>query len=127
MELNKEKIVAYCLIGILFLVGVVCYAAFPNQRPEQPLRVMLSNTAGNVLFDMKMHASIDGYGIECIDCHHEMEEKTSIPLACGAADCHDPVKSEDTLKRSDAFHLQCIECHKDDGTAPEKCESCHFM
>ena len=122
MELKKEKIVAYWLAGILLVVGVVCYAAFPQKRPEQPIRIMLENTAGNVLLDHKKHASEDGYGIECKSCHHDLEEEGAKAGPCG--ECHD---AESEVKRSDAFHKQCKGCHEEDGTAPVKCEGCHVL
>ncbi len=127
MDVKRERIVAYCIAITLFVVGVVCYAAFPEKKPEQPIRIMLENTAGGVLFDMKEHNSEDGYEIECMECHHEMEDNTGRPQQCGAEDCHGPEDTEEALKRLEAFHVQCIECHEDDGLAPALCETCHFM
>jgi len=69
MELQTEKKFAYGVLCILFIVGIICYAAFPVPEPEEPVRILLKSTAGNVLFDHKEHASEDGYGYECIDCH----------------------------------------------------------
>ena len=51
MELKTEKTVAYCLAAILFVVGVVCYASFAQKKPENPIRIMLKNTGGDILFD----------------------------------------------------------------------------
>jgi hypothetical protein len=124
MGMKKEQIVGYWIAGILFVVGVVCYAALPDQAPEQPVRVMFKGTGGNVLFDHKKHVSVDGYAIECMDCHHDLEEPGDKPAACG--ECHDPV-DEDTVKRSDALHTQCIGCHQDSGGGPEKCAECHRL
>lgn len=127
MEVKNERILAYCLLVILFSMGVVCYAAFPEKKPDQPVRIMFKSTAGDVLFDHKIHTSESGYGLECLDCHHDMEEEGEKAAACG--ECHFPEadEDEDAPKRSDAFHQQCIGCHEDDGTAPAKCEECHFM
>jgi len=139
MELRKERIIAYWIAIVLFVVGVVCYAAFPQKTPEEPLRIMLENTGGNVLFDHKEHASEDGYGIECDSCHHNLRkvvndqygsttwayrQEGDKPQTCG--ECH-LVEAEDSLKRSDAFHKQCKGCHEEDGTAPVKCSGCHVL
>ncbi|MDY6971152.1 MAG: cytochrome c3 family protein [Thermodesulfobacteriota bacterium] len=124
MELKTERIIAYCLGAILLVVGVVCYAAFPHTSPENPIRIMFKVTAGNVLFDHSAHAEEDGYGIECIDCHHDLEDDMERPSACG--ECHE-VDSEDSVNRADAFHMQCIGCHEDAGEAPSKCAECHAM
>ena len=122
MALKTEKTIAYCLAGVLLIVGVVCYAAFPVKRPEDPIRIMLRSTAGNVLFDHKEHASEDGYGLACDDCHHMWEDDGQKPESCG--ECHEP-DGEDPIKRSEAFHMQCIDCHDGDDAAPTECAGCH--
>lgn len=122
MGLKTERIIAYCLAGILFVVGIVCYAAFPLKTPDKPVRIMLQNTAGNVLFDHKEHTSEDGYGLDCKDCHHMWEDDGTKPEACG--ECHE-AEGEDPVKRSEAFHMQCKGCHEDVGDAPVDCSGCH--
>lgn len=115
--------IAYCLAAILLVVGVICYAAFAKKTPEQPLRIMFKNTGGNVLFDHKEHMSESGYGIECADCHHALENKGDRPSTCG--ECHTD-DSDDAPKRPDAFHKQCKTCHKEGG-GPVNCAECHAM
>ena len=127
MELKTEKIIVYGAAIVLFVVGVVCYAAFPEKKPEEPIRIMLKSTGGKVLFTHKEHNSVDGYGFDCTDCHHLYEEGEGVkPEACG--ECHEAdSEEEDVPKRSDAFHTQCIGCHEDDGTAPNECSQCHVL
>lgn len=124
MNNNKEKTISYCLIISLFIIGIICYGAFPVETPDSPVRIMLKATAGKVLFDHKGHAHEDGYGIECSDCHHMWEDDGEKPLNC--SECHIE-DDEDVIKRSEAFHQQCIGCHEDDGTAPTDCTACHVM
>ena len=125
MKRQTEKVLAYVIAAVLFAIGVVCYAAFPEKKPEEPIRIMFKSTAGKVLFDHKQHTWEDGYGIDCLDCHHAWEEDSGEkPLSC--TECH-PVDSEDEIKRSDALHQQCIGCHEDDGTAPTDCTQCHVQ
>lgn len=125
MKQRTEKSLAYCIAVILFAVGVVSYAAFPERKPEEPIRIMLQSTAGKVLFDHKEHSSEDGYGIDCIDCHHAWEEDSGEkPVSC--SECHE-IDGEDPIKRSEAFHQQCIGCHEDDGNAPVECSQCHLL
>ncbi len=124
MEVKKERIIAYGIGIILFVVGVVCYAAFPLKTPEQPIRVMLKANGGNVLFDHYRHSSEDGYSIECSDCHHDLEDGAESPSSCG--ECHKKESTEDnSVKISDAFHNVCVGCHKDNGSGPTKCSECH--
>ncbi len=126
MDPKREKNVAYWMAGILFLVGFVCYAAFPDRMPDEPVRIMLVNTAGSVLFDHKEHTTEDGYGFACVDCHHMLEEPDERPSACG--ECHEKESEEEDMpKRSDAFHQQCLGCHQEDGVAPVECSACHVL
>ena len=122
MGMKNETRLAYAVAFVLLAVGIVCYAAFPTRSPEVPIRIMLMNTAGKVLLDHKEHASEEGYGIACTDCHHDIEEEGEKPEACSA--CHDP-DSEITLP--DAFHKLCIGCHEEGGSGPVECSGCHLL
>jgi hypothetical protein len=51
MVLKKELQMAYGLAIVLFIVGVISYAAFPAKTPDRPVRLMFQSIAGNVLFD----------------------------------------------------------------------------
>ncbi|NQT10267.1 MAG: cytochrome c3 family protein [Desulfobacteraceae bacterium] len=118
---NKELQIAYGLAIILLVVGVLSYAAFSAKAPDQPVRLMFKCVAGKILFDHKTH-TVDS---SCSDCHHNLEEGETDPQTCG--ECHEPEsQDEDVLNRADAFHTQCIGCHKEEA-GPEKCELCHVM
>jgi len=123
MEVKIERMIAYCLAAILLVVGVICYAAFAKKAPEQPIRIMLKNTGGNVLFDHKEHMSESGYGLDCVDCHHDLENEGDKPSTCG--ECHTD-DGEDAPTRPDAFHKQCQTCHEEGG-GPVNCAECHAM
>ena len=125
MKAETQKTIVYYLAGALLVVGVVCYAAFPDKQPDEPLRILLKNTAGNVIFDHQTHTSDEGYGLEdCTDCHHMWEDDGTMPQKCG--ECH-YTDMDDPLPRKDAFHTLCIGCHKEDGTAPVDCAGCHAL
>jgi hypothetical protein len=124
MEGKRETRFA-CVLGILlFLIGVVAYAALPENAPEQPIRMVLKNIGGNVLFDHKKHSVEDGYGIACKDCHHDMEDEKSKATACG--ECHKPA-GEEALRRADALHKNCQGCHEEGGLGPVECNNCHLL
>ncbi len=143
MDIKKEKFVAYCAAVALFVVGVVCYAAFPERKPEVPVRVMFHATAGNVLFFHKYHATKKNYGLQCTDCHHRWVKSATgkilylrndgstgdEPVACGT--CHKVEKAEgDNPKQpklSDAIHERCGGCHDKTGHGPgtKDCAGCH--
>ena len=144
----KERKLAYFLAGVLLVLGILCYAAFPVKAPAEPIRLMFKAVAGNVLFMHQTHASATGYGMACQECHHHPEDGGDEPMACRAChqipeegqkvpqaclDCHDISEIEDTeiLKTDDAFHAQCIGCHaafgKGPGEGPEQCSACHLQ
>ena len=126
MALNKEQRFAFVLAVVLFVVGVICYAAFAVKTPEQPLRIMFQSIAGKVLFDHNTHAAVSGYGLSCRDCHHMLEQGSSDAQAC--LQCHEPTSEDPSVpKRSDAFHLQCIRCHQEIEAGPKECNSCHVL
>ncbi len=142
---KKELKLAYGLAICLLVVGVVSYAAFPLKTPEEPIRIMYTATAGRVLFDHQTHGSETGFGVACVDCHHHaMESDEERPRSCAdchtpppadqkinsaCLDCHEADEIEDTEvpNTGDAYHGQCIVCHKDFGAGPVECAQCHVM
>jgi hypothetical protein len=112
---------AFGLAAVMFVVGVVCYAAFPQKPPDEPVRIMFKTMAGKVLFDHKTHAAEGGYGIACDECHHEQQENSS---SCSGEDCHGP---DSDPKRGDALHTNCKGCHEQGGAGPVECGACHVM
>ena len=147
MTPKRELQIAYCLIIVLFFVGVISYAAFPPKTPDQPVRIMYNSVAGKAFFDHKTHYAESGYGLACKECHHhpeEPEEGQTANVSCGVChqtleksknwpesclDCHEAEDLEELkiTKKSDAMHSQCIECHKEAGSGPEECNSCHVL
>ena len=144
MTSRKELQLAYGLALVLFLVGVLSYAytAFSAKPPDEPIRIMYRSVAGKVLYDHKTHAADTGYGISCFDCHHHPEYDESALRACGdchdlpvekgefpesCSECHYPedIEGVEVPKKGDAFHAQCINCHKEIEAGPEDCNSCH--
>lgn len=129
MEIKKVRFIAFCAAVALFIVGVVCYAAFPKRQPPgQPLRIMFQVTpasAGNVLFTMTEH--VNKYNLKCVDCHHEFDpSKMTKPQSCSSSKCH-KINSGDkkVQKLADAMHAQCKGCHQDSGQGPTDCSGCH--
>lgn len=120
----------------LLLIAIVCYAAFPAKTPQEPIRLMYHTNAGKVLFDHQTHASAEGFGLGCSDCHHSHPEGEDIePVACGLChpprpagkelpefclDCHDAseIENPEIKKRADSLHLQCTQCHEGYGRGP---------
>jgi len=132
MDIKKERIIACCAAVALFIVGVVCYAAFPDKQPEdKPVRIMFQSTAGKVLFPHKGHLTKEKYGLECIDCHRYWDkDKREKPISCN--ECHSVKEAvEKKPKRADALHKRCMGCHEDTGHGPghlaNECSLCHVL
>ncbi len=142
MSSKKELKLAYGIAVVLLVVGVFCYTGFSDTKAsEEPLRVMFKNPAGNVLFGHEEHAA--DYGFSCYACHHHPEESGEGPVVttCGAChnlpkdgslpvaclDCHeeDEVDLVGVPDRTESFHVQCIECHLDNGAGFTECAECH--
>lgn len=144
MKPDKGLQLIYGLAIVLLCVGVLCYAAAPPPSPDPPVRVMFKGVGGKVLFDHKAHAADSGYGLACYDCHHHPDSDESALQACGSChkpptedgsspqacmECHEAEDIEDSqpVRRSEAFHTQCIECHENFGAGATECSACHFL
>jgi hypothetical protein len=149
MTSKKHRMIMYGVAIQLLLIAIVCYAAFPIETPQEPIRLMYHTNAGKVLFDHQTHASVKGYALECSDCHHSHGGEEIEPVSCGLChatesenktfpqfcfDCHgdaSEIENPDTMKRSDAFHKQCIQCHEQYGAGPQSgptyCSKCHVL
>ena len=182
MTPKKNVKMTITLAIVLFVVGVGVYA-FPEKKPENPVRMMFQCVAGKVMFTHKMHSDETGLKLACTDCHHHSEEEgnyrscsechaaeigNTVPKICldchkpsenhhltgdeakhSCKDCHELPEGESKYnvcsechevsdiegqekkmmfeKRSDAFHKQCIGCHKEKNAGPVECNQCHVM
>lgn len=146
MAPKKEPKLIYGVAVVLLIIGVLGYAVAPAQQPEEPVRMVFTVVAGKVLFDHKTHVSDTGYALSCMDCHHHPPDDDTAEYSCGdchntaadgsfpesCADCHDPESEpefyeEPVMKRGDAFHMQCIDCHQNYGAGPVECSECHYL
>jgi len=127
MFTRKELKLVYGVTVCLLALAVVSYAAFPVKPPKRPLRVAFQNVAGKVMFDHGRHLAEAGHGLACGECHHTLApDKYDQAGAC--TECHSVEEGDDQmLKRSDALHKQCIDCHREYGAGPVDCAQCHVM
>ncbi|NNF98947.1 MAG: cytochrome c3 family protein [Desulfobacteraceae bacterium] len=145
---TKKQLKLAVLVAIhLLLIGIVCYAAFPVKAPDEPIRIMLENKGGKVLFDHQTHTAADGYGISCDDCHHHGEEDEDDKRACrychqeppegqayseNCLECHDEEDIDEDFEEigiKKAFHQQCAGCHEEFEAGPltNDCSKCHVL
>jgi hypothetical protein len=143
MTSKRQLFFAYGLAIHLLFIGIICYAAFPQKVPDQPLRTVYHTAAGKVLFDHQTHISDQGYGLACADCHHhpsdeeeslvscnychqKLPEDESYPESC--LDCHDEdeIEGSEIINNVDAAHQQCIGCHEEFEADAVECSECHL-
>lgn len=123
MTSKKELQVAYGMVVVFLFVGILCFSVLSPAAPDQPVRIMFQSTAGKILFDHQVHLGEEGYGIECLDCHHNIEEDDIY----NCSECHESESDDEEMpSRPDAFHSQCIDCHDDQG-GPAECAKCHII
>jgi hypothetical protein len=105
-----------------------------------PANILIQPMAGTAKkqpatpFTHKAH--YDDYSIDCVTCHHKVKALGGVApktYTCNAAGCHtaDQCNNATVPKKNaacpffeDAYHIQCIGCHKKDG-GPTKCKECH--
>lgn len=106
------------LLGVTALVG---YTLSPEPQ-DTPLRILLPNDGGAVIFAHQIHYK--DYGIACETCHHDGSDEYP-----PCTTCHLPQQEpSDTLSRTEAFHGQCMGCHEEAQSGPyrkDQCRSCH--
>ncbi len=69
---------------------------------------------GPVNFDHLLHVEVTD---NCVICHHEEKDYEKTP-AC--RECHNT-----RVDLKNAYHKQCLACHKTDDQGPTDCEDCH--
>lgn len=119
-------------LGLIF--SCIVLASVLHAFPEN-IELGGKETRGSVLFPHEFHMS----DFQCIDCHHEFDEKGENVLdeftlqegnpdiLCGK--CHNP---KEKIERMEAFHYQCIGCHDrfkmtNTVTGPTMCGECHIL
>ena len=109
----------------MVLLAVVAAAGYlvPAGEEEQPVRVLLPNKGGKVVFEHRAHA--EAYGIECDTCHHTGDYDTP------CAECHNAEAAEEQgiPNLMEAFHQNCMGCHEETGAGPyvkDQCNQCHL-
>lgn len=137
----NARIVLFAVFSLASLVALGWSGAlFPAQAEDHALPAVFDidypGKKAAVTFPHEAHFEL----AECTDCHHTSEGLTAATMAevtvqkCGA--CHtepeDGVPDVASMSpKKNAFHLNCITCHKDAAKAdkalspPTKCNDCH--
>lgn len=124
----KKATVLASVVGFM-LAGLIAIAS----GPPSPDTVDLGKYADKrpkSKFDHKKH--VEAVKIDCKTCHHTMKEGDTVVESCSAKGCHAAATEGKKLGLTgtkNAFHGQCVECHKKEKAAgknpPTACTDCH--
>ena len=97
------------LIAVSLVAAIASLVVAANNAPEE---VTFSPKIGTVTFNHTQHLAVG----DCVSCHH-----TGDHVSCSS--CHGAQPAIATAK--DAFHANCIDCHKEVQKGPTGCRDCH--
>ncbi len=125
--MSRKGTKALALVLGLALLAAFTLAYAEVKAPEKAIEIDSTSVFGkkkksNVMFPHDKHGAF-----KCTDCHHTYKEGDKLKK-CG--DCHKKEKQDKTIDLKDAFHDQCIKCHKKlkkekKDTGPTGCSKCH--
>jgi predicted CXXCH cytochrome family protein len=123
--MKKERVIGITVILAFLSLSLVALCFAQKKAPETITLKMEGAKLAPVVFPHITH--VEKAKIECVKCHHK-EKDPAQPEPC--AKCHPPKEAkEGAVALKDAFHKQCIDCHKDmvakGNKAPTKCTECH--
>lgn len=119
----KSKKGLIVLVVACFLFGITLVYAQPQDVYELKLE---GGKFPPVQFSHGKHST--DYKVDCKVCHHKEADPKAKAQKC--TECHDPAEAKnEACKAMDAFHKNCINCHKKEAeagkAAPTKCNECH--
>ncbi len=133
MKTIGRKVLIITVAAVLILIWTPHLPAQPDKIVLDNSKVLGGRTRPSVTFPHNRHAET---GLSCKDCHHIYKDGKNVleegaleegkeGIRCSA--CHRP---NSRLKLEQAFHDQCIGCHRKDlkdnkKTGPRFCGGCH--
>ncbi len=126
-------------IGVIIAVVVLVVLAKTGSSANTPLQ------RSTVSFPHDSHMDFD-----CMQCHHDYEDGENVldedvlnetepedtidlsmaedpgdnPVKC--ISCHNDTSDKSEINGMDAYHRQCIGCHKTENIGPTLCGECHI-
>ena len=135
MRVSKRYVPVAVITVLCLVAAVVGYLKKPATSAEVPLKVLLDNTGGKVVFAHAEHNR--KFKIACGECHHEQRSPKDKVLACET--CH--VKEFDEQFAAEHMNAipekNCVQCHHTVGGinfdhdahasdyAGDDCTACH--
>jgi hypothetical protein len=123
MKTNTFKCFAYFIVLLFFFAAF--NLAWAQKKPADSISLKLEGAKmAPVPFSHPAH--IEKVKLDCAICHHK-DKNPKEPVSC--LQCHQKEAKDNVPDAKNAFHKQCITCHKESTakgvTAPVKCNECH--
>ncbi len=124
-----KKTITYTIVALTFVLMVASYSggekqadlSDPKDVPETHTLSHLAKTYQPVVFSHQMHSLITE---DCAVCHHHSGAGQTPPCSkCHGVSTGSKESGAPGLK--DAYHRQCIGCHKKIEMGPTGCMDCH--
>lgn len=117
------------IFGLCLLLLAIAGYMLPGQETPVTKRILLENPGGRVVFDHAVH--VDNYGLDCADCHHELEnipeaeyaETFSAEQVLDCGTCHGVDFGDENEEVREAFAAN----HMGDFADPYACVTCHHL
>ena len=110
--------------ALIVVIGIFCFQSAHSQDDKFLLnhQELGKHQRPLVEFDHKLHSKFD-----CTRCHHDFDKFKNNRGGDGQPcdSCHKAVASRGIPSLEDAFHQQCIGCHKAMKKGPVMCGECH--
>ncbi|MDL2313736.1 cytochrome c family protein [Desulfovibrio sp. OttesenSCG-928-C14] len=110
--MHKRYLHLYIILAVA-VAAVVAGIALSPPAPANPMRILMPNAAGRVVFNHIQH--VEEYGVPCQTCHHEYSGERLNPQPCGS--CH-----------GIEFNQEFIDTHQETFKGdPQACLTCHHL
>jgi hypothetical protein len=132
IERKREMKALYYNLIMISALFIIISPAFSNYEAIE-LYIYCDDfkkhTRPLVMFPHMIH----GECMDCIDCHHEYDEFGENVGGDGGfcSDCHTNSAKENQITLTEAFHIQCKQCHAEkvgenkNKNIPQMCGQCH--
>ncbi|WP_291327521.1 cytochrome c3 family protein [Desulfovibrio sp. UCD-KL4C] len=112
----KNRYTPLTLIVAVLVIAAASGFLFAPPVEESPVRVVMDNSGGRVIFSHAKH--VEDLGYDCADCHHDNIGQDK-PLAC--VTCH-PVAFDKKFRSEHQKNFPdkkaCLRCHDEVPTGP---------
>ena len=123
-----KQCVVFSFMAVVILFSITDLPAQPEDILLDHPEVFEKRARPPVMFSHGRHMEAVP---SCKDCHHQYEDGKNVLDESALTEGSEGIKcsschaSRDRIDLQEAFHSQCISCHKEEKTGPRYCGECH--